>query len=149
MGMDVFGKRPTSEVGAYFRRNVWCWHPLADLVCRLAPELTAKCESWSTNDGYGLGARDSKKLAQIVRARLEDGTIAAFVARRDAQLAAMPDETCRYCNGTGRRGDPDATCNACDGAGKQRPSATWYRLSVADAEEFASFLESCGGFQIC
>ena len=35
MGMDVFGKNPTSEVGKYFRRNVWHWRRLADLVCRV------------------------------------------------------------------------------------------------------------------
>ena len=33
MTMDVMGKHPTTEAGEYFRRSVWCWHPLAEFCC--------------------------------------------------------------------------------------------------------------------
>ena len=36
MGMDVFGKNPTDEKGAYFRNNVWFWHPLWDYCLHLS-----------------------------------------------------------------------------------------------------------------
>lgn len=148
MGMDVYGKKPTSDVGAYFRRNVWGWHPLAELVCALAPALAGKCRDWHTNEGFGLDAQDSTKLAAVLRAKLTDGTVAARVARRDARLAALPDETCRSCNGTGRRSDRGETCRNCNGTGKQRPSPAWYGVTVADVEAFASFVASSGGFEI-
>ena len=32
MGMDVYGRRPKSERGEYFRNNIWWWHPLADFI---------------------------------------------------------------------------------------------------------------------
>ena len=43
MGMDVIGNNPTSEVGSYFRHTCWAWHPLAEYVCEVAPEITSRC----------------------------------------------------------------------------------------------------------
>ena len=37
MGMDVYGKSPTTEVGAYFRKTIWGWHPLWDMCTDLSP----------------------------------------------------------------------------------------------------------------
>ena len=51
MGMDVYGKAPTAEVGEYFRRNVWGWRPLWDMCLDLFPELTEKVEYGHSNDG--------------------------------------------------------------------------------------------------
>ena len=34
MGMDVYGNKN----GAYFRRNIWGWRPLAELDCKLEPD---------------------------------------------------------------------------------------------------------------
>lgn len=167
MGMDVHGRKNN----AYFRRSVWSWHPLADMVCNLAPDLTSACKRWHTNDGDGLEEPLSLALAARLRAALNDGTVSSFVARRDEKLAAMPSETCDICDGTGVRTDDigrkarqhlrvidqpghprhgeTGWCNACDGRGHSRPNATWYRLSVDDVREFTDFLEQCGGFSIC
>lgn len=167
MGMDVHGIKN----GAYFRRSVWGWHPLAELVCKVAPDLSSACKRWHTNDGDGLEEPLSTALAQRLRAALDDGTVAALVAKRNAMLAALPDEICTTCNGTGVRSDyigrqmqqhlrvidqpghprhgETGWCNGCDGLGKIRPFATWYRLSVDDVREFTAFLERCGGFSIC
>ena len=167
MGMDVHGKNN----GAYFRRSVWGWHPLADLVCRLAPDLTSACKRWHTNDGDGLEEPLSLALAARLRAALKDGTVTALVAHRNTKLAAIPDEICAICSGTGVRSDDigrqhnqhlriidqadhprhgeTGWCNGCEGRGKKRPFATWYRVSVDDVREFADFLERCGGFSIC
>jgi hypothetical protein len=32
MGMDVYGRNPTSEAGKYFRANVWSWRPIHALI---------------------------------------------------------------------------------------------------------------------
>jgi len=50
MGMDVHGRRPRSETGAYFRANVWTWHPLAEYIEDVAPELASRCKRWHYND---------------------------------------------------------------------------------------------------
>ena len=58
MGMDVIGKNPKNETGEYFRNNVWGWGPLATYVCQVAPEITAKCKYWQSNDGDGLNGEE-------------------------------------------------------------------------------------------
>ena len=47
MGMDVTGNNPKTDAGVYFRRNVWGWHPLAELVCKLAPDIASHCSCYT------------------------------------------------------------------------------------------------------
>lgn len=88
MGMDVYGRKPTAPEGEYFRRNVWGWRPLADMVTTLFPELTDKCRYWQSNDGDGLDARGSQRLADAIDKALADGTIHSWVTIRDAEIKA-------------------------------------------------------------
>ena len=65
MGMDVYGVDPTTEDGAYFRRNVWGWRPLWTLVECIAEDVEFEAiadVSGHFNDGDGLGAIDSVRL---------------------------------------------------------------------------------------
>ena len=32
MGMDIYGRKPTSEAGKYFRANIWSWRPIHALI---------------------------------------------------------------------------------------------------------------------
>ena len=166
MGMDVYG-----NTGGCFRSTIWHWRPLAKLVCRLAPTVTRQCKHWQSNDGDGLNDTNSRKLAKVLRRALADGTVADALATRDAKLAKMPDKACTTCHGTGIRSDSlgreqgqtsllieeaghprhgqRGWCNGCSGRGTVRPSETWYSLTMADVQEFADFLDICGGFQIC
>lgn len=176
MGMDVIGTAPTGGAGRSFSRSVWYWHPLADLVCALAPEITSACTEWHTNDGDGLNAKESQQLSAILKRAVADGTAAHMIKEREETNATLPDERCGICKGTGIRCDeigvkagqpemivsqtngagPDhprlgqkGWCNGCSGRGFTRPFETWYRLELADVEEFAEFLAWCGGFSIC
>lgn len=173
MGMDVFGKAPANETGRYFRRNVWGWHPLADLCNDLAPDICEGCERWHDNGGDGLGKRASQKLAKVLRAKLADGGVAAYVEARQASLAALQALPCAFCKGTGKNPKPlakvsgqrvevllmsllnavtsEATgeCGVCQGTGKSRPMESGYQVDAEDVAEFAAFLEACGGFEIC
>jgi hypothetical protein len=170
MGMDVYGKNPTSETGKYFRNNVWWWRPLAGYVCEIAPQITAKCEHWQSNDGDGLDADSSVKLAAILREHIASGKTRAYADIHAAELTALPDKECWLCEGTGIRKDQIGVadgqaeriidkeghprngekgwCNGCDGVGHVRPDATHYPFSVENVEESCSFLEACGGFEI-
>lgn len=175
MGMDVFGTEPTSEEGEYFRRTIWGWHPLAELVCAFAPDIAFRCTHWHTNDGDGLNGEDSRNLAKALRSALDIGHVARYIANRDKALAAIPNQACRICNGTGirrdklgrRDGDPDKVigtdttaspahprfgltgwCNGCDCRGWNSPFDRNYTVTADDVAEFAAFLAACGGFEI-
>lgn len=170
MGMDVYGRQPTTEKGKYFRNNIWWWRPLADMCLVMAPDICAPCTHWQSNDGDGLDADGAKALADVLEQRLKDGTVARYIAERDAYLEALPDEACQLCNGSGVRRDKLAEeagmlkrvinepghprdgqvgwCNSCDGVGHKRPFETHYPADVENVEEFVGFLKDCGGFDI-
>jgi hypothetical protein len=172
MGMDVYGKKPANEVGEYFRRNVWGWHPLWGYVESNHPEIAELVEHAHSNSGDGLDEENSKKLAQLLMDDYNSSKVTDYVEERNRQLSELPFEDCEICNGTGIRSDelgvesgwvtkelaPDiaiivgrthGSCNACQGVGKRENWATNYFLEPDDIKEFAEFLENCGGFEIC
>jgi|TARA_R110000782_G_scaffold41292_1_gene94824 hypothetical protein len=171
MGMDVYGKNPKSEAGEYFRRNIWGWHPLWSYVEENHSEIADLVENGHTNDGDGLGARNSNKLAKLLLADLDAGVVADYVRERNLGISELPFDDCDTCNSTGIRTDkiglelemPDQIlkediaiivgrtqgyCNGCGGVGKKEPIQAWYRLEEADVAQFAKFLAQSGGFTI-
>lgn len=148
MGMDVIGNNPTSEVGSYFRHTCWAWHPLAEYVCEVAPEITSRCTYWHSNDYDGLGEDDARGLAEILQREIDSGRTEAYARLRQSELKLMPNERCEICNGIG---DPDKNgilCGECNGKGYHRPWATKYVFRTRSVQEFVTFLRACGGFQI-
>lgn len=150
MGMDVYGKAAASKEGEYFRNNAWWWRPLARYCVEIAPEITAACAHWQTNDGDGLDADAAVKLADALQAEIDAGRTAAREKEYMAALNALPDETCRYCQGTGTRKDMvvHGGCNACRGKGTVRPDAASYPFSAENVADFVRFLRASGGFEI-
>ena len=172
MGMDVFGKAPTAEVGEYFRRNVGGWHPLWEMCEDLFPTITRLVECGHSNDGDGLDAILSAELSEGLTEAVADGRVASWIDQRNAHVAALPMEKCRICEGTGIRSDeiglahgwhdkalpPEeaivlgrevGSCNACHGHGESAPWLASYEVIPDDAVEFSEFLGACGGFEIC
>ncbi len=172
MGMDVYGKNPTSEVGEYFRRNVWGWHPLWEYVEDTHPEIASLVIHGHTNSGDGLDGEKSTLLSKLLMEDYNSGKAEAYVVERNAKLAELPFEECKLCDSTGIRTDeigkhngqdtkelaPDIAiivgrthgwCNGCDGVGMVENWATNYYLEADDIKEFAEFLAECGGFEIC
>lgn len=170
MGMDVYGKAPTSEAGEYFRNNIWWWGPLARYCIAVAPEICERCESWFTNDGAGLNKQDSLRLAGKLKEEIQHGRTHEIERELREAEAKAPRQPCRWCNATGIRDDevgrqygwpekivdgpPDnprlglvGSCNACEGWGSTKPETTPF--DVENVAEFAKFLEHCGGFRIC
>lgn len=172
MGMDVYGKNPTSEVGHYFRRNVWGWHPLWQYVEVVHPEIASLVKYAHSNDGDGLNDEDAKKLSELLEEDLGDGVVANYLEARAVWLSELPREDCKLCQNTGIRSDdiglaqsmpekelsPEVQiltgrtmgwCNACDGVGSKESWETNYFVDAEDIAEFAKFLRECGGFEIC
>jgi hypothetical protein len=46
MGMDVYGKKPTTEEGKYFRNNIWFWGMLAEYIYEVAPTIATGFVIW-------------------------------------------------------------------------------------------------------
>jgi hypothetical protein len=158
MGMDVYGLKPTSQVGEYFRNNVWWWRPLAEYVLQVAPHLHKRVGEdgvgWQYNDGNGLNANDSRILAKILKEELKLGKTQAYEEKYKRLQAKLPDQRCGVCEGTGKRqpvpkvGAGDVPCNGCDQTGKQDHPSKNYPFDTDNVKEFTEFLENCGGFEI-
>lgn len=152
MGMDVNGKAATAEVGKYFCRNVWGWHPLWDACLYFGSVIPGiKDVLGHSNDGQGLDAAKSRALAQFLRGAVANGRAKIYCSVRDHLLASMSDERCTLCSGTGRRDDAIMVgkCNGCGGKGSTKPWLANYYLNTDDFTEFAAFLQDSGGFEIC
>lgn len=159
MGMDVYGKAPISETGKYFRANIWSWRPLAEYVELVAPVIASFCEYWDSNDGDGLDAAHSIRLAKLLEAELASGRTAEYERIYISEQEMLPNVTCKICAGTGTRppapaigaGDPKnggMRCKGCDGLGFVRPNGTYYSFEAETVARFAKFLKDCGGFEI-
>jgi hypothetical protein len=175
MGMDVYGLKPKTEKGAYFRNNVWYWHPLWDYCCQLSPELTSKVESGHDNSGDGLDAVDSRKLGFAVRDSVQDGSAEIYITEYYCEINALDDPPC-FCTKTPQSNiavlqdlldsfqitstkvmqlpdtekvDPNPDCHTCKGSGIQPNWNKSYHINLENIQNFADFLIDCGGFQIC
>jgi hypothetical protein len=151
MGMDVYGVKPKTEKGEYFRNNVWWWRPLWDFCLDNYPELAGKVENGHCNSGHGLNATDSKRLATLIKKDLESGKVHEYKIKREAYLNSLPLRGCEHCDSTGIRNDEyvKGTCNACKGVGQVKDWATQYPFDVNNVIQFQEFLDNCGGFSIC
>lgn len=174
MGMDVYGKNPTSERGEYFRNNVWWWRPLWEYCCEVGRSVITDevAEGCCYNDGRGLDEADSKELSDILLAELWEGRTAEYERKYNEFRASLPREDCGFCGATGIRTDEVGVemgmptraldeaeailtgrthgwCNACRGVGTTESWQSSYPFSVDNVREFAMFLADSGGFEVC
>jgi hypothetical protein len=154
MGMDLFGNAPISDQGAYFRCNIWWWHPLWKYCEETAPDIIPSDNLGHFNDGWGLGKTDSLALADRLAGMLASGETQAYEKRFMARRKALPSKPCTVCGGTGRCAEPPQSgpgprpCNACDGKGMVPDFETNHPFSAEIVRGFEAFLRDCGGFQI-
>ncbi|MEU1513768.1 hypothetical protein ABZ490_16685 [Streptomyces sp. NPDC005811] len=164
MGMEVVGLAPTGEQGRLFVNNVYWWRPLAEFLRREFPDLTAGCADWDTNAGDGLDAEAALRLGEAVEHAVACGRVAAYGARRDVRLSALPSSDCDLCEGRGYRTDKlgvyygldtprdpvtgKGGCNKCDGTGTVEPLERQYAFDADNVMNFAVFLRASGGFRI-
>jgi hypothetical protein len=127
MGVDVCGRHPINEAASIFDSNWSWWNSLADYCLKVAPDITARCAHWGTNDGDGLDAEDSVALADLLQAEIDSGRCAAYANGVPRITVAVP-----YLEGNTWRA----------GKGSERP------FSVREVQKFVVFLRGCGGFSI-
>ena len=151
MGMDVYGIEPYTEAGEYFRANVWMWRPLWNYVCDVCSIDDETRKRGHYNDGHVIDEDAATSIGMMLRSLLKSGVVQKYADHREKRLAALPDEQCKYCEGTGQRNDEfvQGTCNECGGKGTVRPFETRYPFDIKWIEEFAEFSRQSGGFEIC
>lgn len=132
MGMDVYGRAPKSEVGTYFRANVWMWRPIHDLIVQ-ANVLTPKMlEAMEYNDGAGPNDEQamllSYQLEQMVEG-MDDANTFMLNEEIDGPIAYLLKAI----------GDSGAVVSA----------GPVYSVEVEVIREFIEFCRESGGFEVC
>lgn len=178
MGMDVYGRKPKTEKGEYFRNNVWYWHPLWDYCEYISPDITKAVNSPHSNDGDGLGAVASRRLGFALKESVTNGTAEAYVKEYYEKMANLPKSPCvctvvkstedsigtqlslmlsqMLYDPTGTipfpkeiTRDPIEDCSSCNGTGLVNSFSSHYHINLQNISDFSDFLIDCGGFNIC
>lgn len=151
MGMDVFGLKPTSSVGEYFRNNVWYWRPLWDYCCTLDETLYERVPDAHNNSGDGLDASGARQLAFRLEKEIASGRASEFVEAYENQRNSLEKIPCSYCSE-----DQDTSqlatqkvCHSCNVTKLVDSYSFYYSMSIENIVRFKNFLMDCGGFQIC
>ena len=136
MGMDVFGKNPSSEAGKYFRANVWSRGPIHGLIRELCSdlfdEMTIVGMAWNQGDG---------PESQDVCTKMAD-RFAEWMARNTGGHSV--DENMDMSN------RPEGCIiDACTELGLDTtPSDSTYYVDDELFAEWVEFLRHCGGFEV-
>ena len=152
MGMDVYGRAPISETGAYFRNNIWWWRPLWNYCITQYPELTEEVVDGQSNSGDGLDARNAYTLGVKLQEDIDSGVVAQYEKEYREYLASLPMLDCQYCESTGERvweansmnnstSEPvTKQCNVCNGDGKVETMLPTIHSLSKTFKNFLSFL---------
>jgi hypothetical protein len=150
MGFDLYGLAAKSKKGEYFRNNVWFWRPLAEYVLDNADIPDSEARDWDYNNGTQVSQETAIRIADMLDCLITGGHTGWYEEEYRARLAALPDEVCRICKGTGVRDDVyvKGTCNGCAGQGRVKNWMRNYPSTVENVQEFAKFCRESGGFEI-
>jgi len=136
MGMDVYGKNPSSEAGKYFRANVWSWGPIHDLIRELCSDLfderTIVGMAWNQGDGP------------------ESQDVCAKMANRFTEWMAHNTGGHSVDENVDMSNRPEASIiEACTELGLDTtPSEPVYYADDEHLAEWVEFLRNCGGFEV-
>ena len=134
MGMDVWGRNPSSPKGRYFRANVWSWRPIHALCVELGRDLFDDETLRGMSFNIGAGPTDqeaSTKLADRFDQWLEHHADGFQV---DLGLRVTPEG--RFVPEQDRAKEPDLETNS--------P----YQVADEHLKEWGEFLRHCGGFEV-
>lgn len=133
MGMDVYGKAPASERGAYFRANIWSWRPIHELIEQTNVLPQKMVEDMAFNDGAGPDAEQAKLLAyalEMLVAGMDDDNEFVLSHEIDGPVA----DIIKHLNE--------------QGVSLVSPRGAVYSTDVAHVREFIDFCRDSGGFEV-
>lgn len=130
MGMDVYGRKPSSPAGEYFRASVWAWHPIHALIVELCSDLLGEklLRKLAFNDGAG--PKDQKTCTEMAN-------------RFEAWME-------RHTEGHGVESELRATKEGrfvTEGETEQETFSP-FQVSDDDLKKWIEFLRHCGGFRV-
>jgi hypothetical protein len=126
MGVDVYGRKPRSDVGTYWGTNWDCWRPIHNLMREACSDLLGEEELKDiefSNDGHG---PTSQQICTETANRLNSW--------------AIGQETEGETQG---EGDEETTPEA---PLKGEPSGEYFPYEAL--KEWIKFLRNCGGFKV-
>jgi hypothetical protein len=148
MGVDISGRKPTTDAGDYFRANWWGWRPI-NYICQLAAEqskLKIDFSYWGSNDGKGLRTqKQCDKLADAIELLISNSTDFNEFLSEDTDRVYISSEKQLQLN----EDYPEGTLLfrpivMSDGTIVEASHST----SLSRISEFVTFLRGCGGFEI-
>ena len=134
MGMDVYGKDPSSECGQYFRANIWSWRPILDQIVATCRDLVDDelLEAMAYNDGAG---PDDQVTCDEMADRLEEVLV--------LQPEGFSVESDLIVDEQGRLQSKDTVEE--NPTGNHRPA---YFAASEHVRQWIEFLRHCGGFEV-
>lgn len=134
--------------GVYYRSNMWWWRPIVMFLEENADDILDKDDinGLSHNSGYLIDAVKAALLSDRLKLAIQEGYVAAWVAKyKDMQDNAEP-EPCWNCDAVGfTNGDP---CRICDTKGTVPNFITNYPTNEEVFESFEDFVHHSGGFEV-
>jgi hypothetical protein len=153
MGMDVYGKNPSSKDGEYFRACVWSWRPIHVIIGMTGVVDEKTLNSMACNDGAGLeNQARCNQLADAIENVMKNDNLkaAGFIlvknGKEDDIEICFPPEGDFLVTGKGRFVN-DADLATMTEEEKQALKSP-YSTSYSHLKEFIVFLRACGGFEV-
>ena len=142
-----------TNVGYYFRNNVWWWRPLWMYVADVCSDVLSEeeVEAGHSNSGYLYTEEQAEKIAQLLQRELILGNTLEYQKEYQDELDNLEQVDCNLCNTTGVRNDDyvQGQCNGCAGTGKTDSFAKSYPFDAENVQEFQRFVQASGGFRVC
>jgi hypothetical protein len=162
MGVDISGKKPTTNEGDYFSSNWWGWRPI-NTICELAAynsKLKIDFSYWGSNDGKGLRTqKQCDKLADAIELLIsENPQYNDNLSDDDDRIYIAMGSWCEAGTGKFIGSEREHVLNQEYEYGTLlfRPVVTpdgslvesSHSTSLGRIKQFVTFLRGCGGFEI-
>ena len=134
MGMDVWGRNPTSPQGRYFRANIWSWRPIQALIIELCSDLFD--EQTLARLGINVGAGPSESQTCCEMANRFSTWLESHTTGHGVDLGLRVTHEGRFVSETELASQP------------QLETMSPYHVSDEHLKEWVEFLRHCGGFEV-
>jgi hypothetical protein len=134
MGMDVYGRKPSSPEGKYFRATIWSWPPIHALIVDLCSDLLDEklLRKMTFNDGAGpRGQKTCTEMARRFEQWMEHHTEGHGL---ESDLRVTPEG--RFVTDQELAENPDME------------TLSPYMVKDDHLKEWIEFLRHCGGFKV-
>lgn len=134
MGMDVWGRNPTSPTGEYFRANVWSWRPIHALIIELWSDLLD--EEMLEHLAYNCGAGPENQKICTEMARRFEQWMEHHAEGHTLESDLRIDKSGRFVREDELAANPDLE------------TESPYEVADDHLKKWIEFLWHCGGFEV-